>query len=122
LNTALEESPAPEHEWNRLAEVLGIDPLARLLRISLTSARRYRAAARSTPDDVADRRHFLTLVVGDLRGSYNDIGIRQWFHRKRVQLGGRAPAELLKSPWNPGGSGPSRVRELARSLAASPAT
>ena len=122
LNTALEDSPAPEYEWNRLTDVLGLDQLARLVGISLTSVRRYRAAARSTPDEVAGRLHFLSLIVGDLSGAYNDIGIRQWFDRKRVQLRGRAPAELLRGAWKPGDSGPSRVRELGRSLAASPAT
>ncbi|MBV9268424.1 MAG: hypothetical protein JO061_19815, partial [Acidobacteriaceae bacterium] len=55
LNLALEESPAPEFEWNRLAEVLGLELLGRLLGISGSSVRRYRANARTTPDDVADR-------------------------------------------------------------------
>src|ERR1022692_1797870 len=58
LNIALEESPVPEFEWNRLAEVLGLELLSRLLGISSSSVRRYRAAARTTPDDVADRLHF----------------------------------------------------------------
>ncbi len=122
LNTAMEESPAPQQEWNRLADVLGIDRLAQLLGISLTSVRRYKAAARTTPDEVAGRLHFLSLVVGDLIGAYNAIGVRQWFDRRRAQLGGRAPAELLRGAWDPGASEASRVRELARSLAASPAT
>ena len=41
LNIALEESPVPEFEWNRLAEVLGLELLGRLLGISATSIRRY---------------------------------------------------------------------------------
>jgi hypothetical protein len=32
LNTALEESPAPEFEWNRLSVVLGLELLSRLAR------------------------------------------------------------------------------------------
>jgi hypothetical protein len=122
LNTALEESPAPEFEWNRLSIVLGLDMLSRLLDLSLSSIRRYKEAARSTPDDVAGKLHFLSLVVGDLGGAYNEIGIRQWFDRKRAQLGGRAPAELLKARWNPSQPGPGKVRDLARALVASPAT
>src|SRR5919198_4362933 len=63
LNLALEESPVPEFEWNRLAEVLGLELLGRLLGISTTSVRRYRANARITPDEVAERLHFVSLVI-----------------------------------------------------------
>jgi len=122
LNIALEESPVPEFEWNRLVEVLGLPLLPRLLGISAISARRYKAAARATPDDVAGRLHFLSLTVGDLSGAYNEMGIRQWFDRKRVQLSGRAPSELLKGRWQPAQPGPRQVRELARALTCSPAT
>jgi hypothetical protein len=122
LNTALEESPAPAYEWHRLVAVLGIELLARLLEISASSVRRYRASARTTPDDVAARLHFLALVVGDLGGAYNDFGIRQWFDRKRAQLGGRTPAELLTGGWTPAAGGPGKVRELARALTAAPGT
>src|ERR1035441_8468593 len=78
LNLALVESPVPEFEWNRLTDVVGLDLLSRLLGISARSIGRYKAAARTTPDDVADRLHFLSLIVGDLSGAYNEIGIRQW--------------------------------------------
>jgi len=64
---AIDESPEPEFEWNRLTEVLGLELLSRLLGISASSVRRYKAAARTTPDDVADKLHFLSLIVGDLR-------------------------------------------------------
>ena len=122
LNLALEESPVPEFEWNRLMEVLGLELLSRLLVISGSSIRRYRANARTTPDDVAERLHFLSLIVGDLAGAYNEIGIRQWFERKRVQLDGRTPLDWLKAPWKPDQAGPRRVQDLARALVASPAT
>ena len=122
LNAALEESPVPEFEWNRQAEVLGPELLSRLLGISASSVRRYRAAARTTPDDVAERLHFLSLIVGDLAGAYNEIGIRQWFERKRAQLDGRSPLDWLKGRWKPAQPGPGRVRDLARALTASPAT
>ena len=122
LNLALEESPAPEFEWNRLAGVLGLEILARLLGVSGTSVRRYRANARTTPDDVAERLHFLSLIVGDLAGAYNEIGIRQWFERKRAQLDGRSPLEWLKGRWKPTQPGPRRVQDLVRALVASPVT
>ena len=122
LNIALEESPVPEFEWNRLTEVLGLELLSRLLGISSSSVRRYRAAARTTPDDVADRLHFLSLIVGDLSGAYNEIGIRQWFARKRTQLDGRTPLDCLKARWKPVQPEPRLVQDLARALTASPAT
>ncbi len=122
LNLALEESPVPQFEWNRLAEALGLDLLARLLGISPSSVRRYRANARTTPDDVAERLHFLSLLAGDLAGAYNEIGIRQWFERKRAQLDGRTPLDWLKGRWKPTQPGPRRVQDLARALTASPAT
>jgi len=122
LNTALEESPAPEFEWNRSSEVLGLELLSRLIGISASSLRRYKAAARTTPDDVADKLHFLTLIVGDLSGAYNEIGIRQWFERKRAQLDGRTPLDCLKARWKPDQARPRLVQDLARALVASPAT
>ena len=122
LNLALEESPVPEFEWNRLTDVLGLELLSRLLDISASSIRRYKAAARTTPDEVAERLHFLSLIVGDLSGAYNEIGIRQWFERKRAQLDGRTPLDSLNAPWKPTQPGPRRVQDLARALVASPAT
>jgi len=122
LNLALEESPVPEYEWNRLAEVLGLELLGRLLATSPSSVRRYRASARTTPDDIAEKLHFLSLIVGDLAGAYNEIGIRQWFERKRPQLEGRTPLECLNGNWKPGLPGPNRVQSLARALAYPSAT
>ncbi len=120
LNQALEESPAPEFEWERLTEILGLDLLARLLGTAVPSIRRYKAGSRVTPDGVANRLHLLTLVVGDLSGAYNEAGIRQWFDRRRAQLGGKSPAELLAQPWVPDDPRSAQVRDLARALAASP--
>jgi hypothetical protein len=122
LNDALEASPAPSTEWSRLLRTLDREMLARLLGISPASVRRYAAAARETPDEVAARLHWLALIVGDLAGAYNEIGIRQWFERKRTQLGGRAPAQLLIGHWMPDDEGPRRVRALAAALGGSPAT
>ena len=122
LNEALQESPAPAHEWPHLVAILGVDQLARLLAISTSSVRRYKESARATPDDIAARLHFLALVVGDLAGAYNDIGIRRWFDRPRATLGNRTPLQLLRGEWNPSDAGPAKIRELARSLVAAPAT
>ena len=108
--------------WNHLTNVLGSPLLSQLLGISPISARRYTRDFRATPDDVAGRLHFLDLTVSDLSGAYDEIGIRQWFDRKRAQLSGRAPSELLKGRWQPAKPGPRRVRELARALTSSLAT
>ncbi|MGH7270685.1 MAG: hypothetical protein ACREJ3_09660 [Polyangiaceae bacterium] len=122
VDEALVESPFPPKEWTRCADVLGSPVLSRLLGISESSLRRYQASRRETPDDVANRLHFLALVVSDLAGAYNDLGVRGWFDRPRPQLDNKTPGALLRGAWNPGDPGPSRVRELAESLTASPAT
>jgi hypothetical protein len=122
LAEALEASPVPEHEWDTVGRLFPVEELEGLLDVSAASVRRYRAGERSTPDVVADRLHFLATVVGDLAGSYNTVGIRRWFHRRRQALGGRAPAELMDEGWLPEDEGPAAVRRLARSLLGAPAT
>jgi len=116
LYEALERSPAPSTEWRSLVAVLGPDLLAQLLRISVSSLRRYLARGRRTPDVIADRLHFLALVFADLAGSYNDFGVRRWFERPRVLLDGKSPGQLLKGDWRVDDAGPTRVRELAYAL------
>ena len=122
LAEAIEESPAPEHEWPALDQLFGTENLARLLGISPASVRRYLAGTRATPDAIAERLHFVAQVVGDLAGAYNDFGIRRWFERRRSTLGGKAPAALLADEWDPQGRDAGRIRDLARSLGASAAT
>lgn len=122
VNDALDESPAPATEWPRLSDVLGPELLGRLVGVSVSSTRRYLSQARQTPDVVAARLHFIALVVGDLAGAYNEIGVRRWFERPRKRLGGNAPNAVLVGDWRPEDEGPRRVRELATSLAFSPAT
>jgi hypothetical protein len=122
LQQALEESPVPEAEWRALLELFDLETLARLTSVAPTSLRRYVAGSRRTPDDVAARLHFLARIVGDLRGAYNDVGVRRWFDRKRTLLGGKSPAGILRAGWIPEDAGPSRVLELARSLRSSAAT
>ncbi len=113
---ALEASPVPKFEWGGLGRVFDADDLGALLHVSASSLKRYQSGERATPDAVAARLHFLALVVGDLAGSYNDVGIRRWFQRKRTQLDGRAPAAFLKGDWDPDDEGPGRVRQLSREL------
>jgi transcriptional regulator with XRE-family HTH domain len=110
------------HEWPSVSRVLDPETLAGLLNISASSLRRYLSGERETPDDVAARLHHVALIVGDLGGAYNEVGVRRWFERKRSALGGRNPAALLGGNWSPEDQGPRRVRELAASLVSLSAT
>ena len=119
---ALEASPVAGHEWPAVSRVLDPEPLASLLNISVTSLRRYAAGQRDTPDEVAARLHHLALVVGDLSGAYNEVGVRRWFTRPRTALDGRTPAALLAGDWSPEDAAARKVRDLAGSLVALSAT
>lgn len=115
---ALDSSPAPKFEWPAVSRVIDAEQLAPLLNVSVSSLKRYASGERDTPDEVAARLHHVALIVGDLAGAYNEVGVRRWFERKRTALNGRAPAALLAGDWNPDDSSPQKVRELARSLVA----
>jgi hypothetical protein len=93
---AVDASPHPEGEWAPARELLGDELLARLMRISASSLRRYAAGDRRTPDEVAWRLHLVARLLAALVGSYNDYGIRRWFERRRGALDGVTPAELLE--------------------------
>ena len=122
LREALEDSPAPAQEWAVLVPLFGVEDLARLVAVSPASLRRYASGSRATPDPVAARLHFLARVVAELRGAYNDVGIRRWFDRKRTPLRSRSPAQMMTGEWSPEDRGPRKVLDLARALSASPAT
>jgi hypothetical protein len=93
---AVDASPHPAGEWAPARELLGDELLSRLLRISASSLRRYAAADRRTPDEVAWRLHLLARLLAALVGSYNDYGIRRWFERGRSALDGATPAEVFE--------------------------
>lgn len=116
LGQALRENPIPDREWPALLEVFDADALARLLEISASSVQRYAKGDRDTPEDVVSRLHWLALVVGYLRGSYNAFGIRRWFERSRRALDGDSPQAHLaaSSPWRPDDDAARAVEELAR--------
>lgn len=122
VKDALEYSPLPQFEWESLSRLFGAEDLARLVGTSESSVNRYLRGRRSTPPDISERLHFIAKIVGDLKGSYNDLGVRRWFDRPRVALKGKAPAEILQGDWHPEDPAPLAVRELARSLVAAPAS
>jgi len=121
LVAVLDESPAPASEWSPMREVFGDEVLGELLRIAPASLRRYAAAERATPQGIAERLHWLAMVVSDLAGSYNDFGMRRWFERPRTQLGGKAPRALLGARWTPDDKAAQQVRKLAATLSGAPA-
>jgi hypothetical protein len=116
LSRAIEESPAPATEWVPMRELFGDEELAALLGTSRQSMARYAKGERRTPDDIADRLHFLAMVVSDLAGAYNEFGIRRWFHRPRSALDGRSPHQALGRKWAPGSEAAKKVRALAAAL------
>ena len=116
LDAALAGSPAPERELAGLWRVLGPEPLAALLGVSVISLRRYVAGDRTPPDTVAARGHWLAFVVSDLAGAYNEIGVRRWFERPRAQLAGRSPSQALGTGWDPDDAAAGQVAQLAAAL------
>lgn len=122
LLVSMEESPVPDHELRQLIDVLGFDLVGQLVEASVTTIRRYASSARKPSTTLAARIHFLALLVGDLAGSYTDFGVRRWFERKRSQLAGKSPLEVLRGNWNPDAPGPLQVRKLAQALTSLPAT
>lgn len=116
LSRAIEESPAPAAEWTPMRELFGDAELEILLGTSRQSIARYAKGKRPTPDAIADRLHYLTMVVSDLAGAYNEFGIRRWFHRPRSALDGRSPLQTLGRSWSSDGEPAKKVRALAAAL------
>lgn len=116
LDDALSQSPMPDRELRELRRTFELDQLADLLGTSPVSLRRYLGGTRTVPDGVAARAHWLALVVADLAGSYNLIGVRRWFDRPRAQLGGRSPRQALGDSWMPDQPSAGDVRDLAAAL------
>lgn len=98
---ALQNSPRPSEETGRLAAIFGYPQLGHLVGASEPSLRRYAAGERQPADAIAQRIHFLALLVAIIRGSFNEFGIRRWFERPHPALGGRVPADLLSTAIDP---------------------
>jgi hypothetical protein len=116
LDEALIGSPLPDRELRQLRQTFELDQLATLLGTSEVSLRRYLAGSRDVPDAVALRAHWLALVVADLGGAYNQIGVRRWFERPRAQLDGHSPREALGANWTPDGAPATAIQHLAAAL------
>jgi hypothetical protein len=116
LQEEVEASPRPDGEWAPVLDTLGEELVAKLVGTSVSSVRRYRSGERTTPQDVAERLHFLALVLGELAGSYNDYGMRRWFSRPRAVLDGKAPDDFMGKDFDPDGPAGDRIRALAEGL------
>jgi hypothetical protein len=110
LYDRIAESPAPKIEWRPTEQLLGAALLSDLLNISTSSLTRYESGERPTPDEVADRLHFLALTLSDLVGAYNEFGVRRWFDRRRTLLHGRSPRQALVANWSSESAGAQAVR------------
>jgi len=116
MNEQIEMSPQPAGEWGPVLGTLGEDMVAELLGVSVSSVRRYSAGNRVTPQDIAERLHFVAMLLADLAGSYNDYGVRRWFTRPRAALQGTRPIDALGAGFDPDGEQAQQVQELAASL------
>lgn len=109
-------SSVPEPQYALMRAHLGDALLAELLQVSVRSVQRYTRGERVSPDEVLVRLRWLVRVVDDLRGSYNEAGTRQWFHRPRAQLGGLCSKDFLGAGWLPDTPKAMRAQKLASEL------
>jgi len=112
---ALLASPRPAQEIANLVPILGYDMLQQLVGSSAVSLRRYASEARTAPDEVARRIHYVATLVAVLRGSFNEFGIRRWFERVHPTLG-KAPAAALGPGFEPDDEAAQDVLRTALSL------
>lgn len=110
---AIEQSPLPEHEWAPVTELLGEELLEALLGVSASSMRSYRTGDLPTPVLIAQRLHFISLIVADLACNWNNFDIRHWFGRCRSALSGQSPTEILAGHWTPEDHGALAVKSFA---------
>lgn len=99
--------------------------VGQLVGVSESSVRRYLSGERRPADDnVARRLDHLAAIVEELRWSWTEEGVRQWFLRPRIALfEDRTPAQILEGGrWNPNDPGPKVLLDLAISGRSSDAT
>ena len=113
-------SPALKLEWLAVKRVLGLELMIQLMGIPVSSARRYVAGTRATPNAVAARLHFLatrrdtvsipprnrksasrkTITPGAVtRGERNETASR--FGQPRLRVRDRPGRDRFSQPWRP---------------------
>jgi uncharacterized protein (DUF2384 family) len=115
-NRRIGSMEARHQEWASMRSIFGDDGLSKLVGVPKASLRRYASGAHYTPREIAERLHWLAAVVADLRGGYNEMGIRRWFERPRAQLGGKTPCQILHDGWHVDHESAKRARALASEL------
>jgi len=116
LDASLADSPVPDREIAELLRIYDHQQLAALAGTSVASLRRYASGARTVPDVIAQRIHFIALVTSDLGGAYNEFGLRRWWDRPRSALGDRSPRQALGRDWSPDDPDAVTVAGLGASL------
>ncbi len=94
--------------------ILGDRMLGRL--VGLPSKSAATASAASSLSEAASRIELIGQIVWCLMGTYDAEGIRRWFGRRRPQLEGRTPADLLAPGWVADSPSAKRILELAKEL------
>jgi transcriptional regulator with XRE-family HTH domain len=117
LSDILEHSPVPEKEWPKVREVISEKLLADMLHISDQSLKRYEQGNRQASDQVYAKLHWIALLLGDLLGSYNEMGARNWFLRTRKSFKGKTPFQILsEKDWSPDDENPRKIKDFVKSL------
>ena len=117
LAEAIAQSPVPELEWQQARYLFADDArLGHLLGVAPSSIVRYTRGERVPRDtQVIERLHALMMIAADLGGMFNGLGVRRWYTRSRIQLGGESPAQVLGKNWSLNTDAYRRVRALADS-------
>lgn len=84
--------------------------------VGLPSKSAAMASTASSLPEAAGRIELIGQIVWCLMGTYDAQGIRRWFGRRRSQLKGRTPADLLAPGWVADSTSAKRILELAKEL------
>jgi len=84
--------------------------------VGLPSELAAKVSTASSPSAIADRIEVIGQIVWCLMGTYDAEGIRRWFCRRRPQLKGRTPADLLAPGWAANSPSAKRILDLAKEL------
>lgn len=111
----------PTDKFNHLSSVFGTRKLARLLGTRTSHLLAYSAREAPLGGRRLERLDTLHEVVSTLQASYNEIGIHDWFERKRASLGHLSARRVLEgTAWRKGDQVVRHIRKLARDTATPP--
>ena len=108
--------------WDNVQDTLGFDLMATLvtgeedLGVARHKLAEYDVNPHDLPEEVVERFNFITKIMKHIAGSFNDYGMKRWFLRRRTQLQGISPAQVLTGDWKPNEEWPQKVLQLAETL------